>query len=170
MSLNDPSTLKGIAHLCFLPEYAEPHPATTDTTTVSPPQTINPQGWFQAHFISLTSSRSLSLLGTPARNPPQLHPCCISPSSPPRFWTVTVADHENDVRFVLENVQEATEGGDAVRLDSEWDDAVVKEVGGKEVGDDGGRGEGGEGGSRVRLQFETTVVKIEQAAFGHMKR
>ncbi|KAJ3132382.1 hypothetical protein HK100_005365 [Physocladia obscura] len=80
------------------------------------------------------------MVATPAHCPPQLHPCCFSTKDTPIFWdfamTFTPMAYRNSPTqhhliqtrraFSVPNVQQMHSGGDALVLDTEHSDWIVK--------------------------------------------
>ncbi|KAJ3279527.1 hypothetical protein HDU79_000486 [Rhizoclosmatium sp. JEL0117] len=98
------------------------------------------------HFVSLSTddaSTTFSLSASQAKHPPESHPCCHSMNEAPVFWDITLLKHsvrdeqdtvddmtqESHIKhqhsYSIKNVQQL-EGGDALSLDTEHSDWIVK--------------------------------------------
>ncbi|KND00920.1 uncharacterized protein SPPG_04020 [Spizellomyces punctatus DAOM BR117] len=108
--------------------------------------------WFQAHLITSDSS-SLSILGTPA--PPDAHPPIHSCCAPTPFWALRIREWQSDEEARCIVQQWGGFESDVVELSS----IFVGCEGGQEVEADEGR-----------VEFVTSLLKVEEDAEKHMKR
>ncbi|KAI9350920.1 hypothetical protein BDR26DRAFT_851770 [Obelidium mucronatum] len=88
------------------------------------------------HFVSLeTQEQQQSIIGFTAalaNDPPESHPCCHNHNEKPVFWDLKLVqfangdEAEEERHFDIVNVQQL-EGGDALVLDTQHSDWIVKD-------------------------------------------
>ncbi|KAJ3336416.1 hypothetical protein HDU93_002886 [Gonapodya sp. JEL0774] len=122
--------LSGSGHIAIVEaklETDQPIPSLPDSGLQTARSALPSRDWFQAHFIPQPTHtlfpRHLGVLGTPARNPPRLHPCMApTPREAPVFYDVQVTDYRGGT-WTVTNVARNTDVGDAVELTTdvgEW--------------------------------------------------
>ncbi|KAJ3119521.1 hypothetical protein HK098_005382 [Nowakowskiella sp. JEL0407] len=154
--------LSGIATICTIPSTSFPSPDIPNTNT--------PISWWQGYFIH-NKSTTFGLMGTLSQNPPTLHPCCVSATSPPVFWDVSIFNYETKQTWSGKNVIQVEPESDYLKFKTEYTELLECEDTGKENNDFGPRENGGvKDNGDVGLTFETTSLKVDQEALDGIKK
>ncbi|KAJ3245032.1 hypothetical protein HDU78_009985 [Chytriomyces hyalinus] len=142
--------MKGVAVLCYHhavdPDTSEhdcdasTHSTESCEASHHPAHTHSSIQSIHGHFVNLNpqsrsdNAPSIALTAAPASNPPASHPCCYNKRDTPVFWDVAVHKHQptssaldsSAPDFIIPNIQQMPSGGDALVLDTDHSDWVVK--------------------------------------------
>ncbi|KAI9030310.1 hypothetical protein DFJ74DRAFT_702634 [Hyaloraphidium curvatum] len=115
--------LVGPAFLCVMPFHASPD--APDADDAETPRDAGPT-WFQGILLFGTApgapARQIGVMGVPAKEAREFHPCCFPAGDPPSFYDVTFADFVTGARWTVPGVGRRSGRGDYVELSTRLED------------------------------------------------